>query len=163
MSFSSVHLEYVSVTLGGLSDVSVGITIEPSYKTTISFLYGGRPYLFRVNNWTGAGMDRFLELFDEASEDKDSLYATTIQACKEITDLRSRVILAIVQACRDIMELLNRILLAHGHNALSYAMWYRQNHRDESTYYKYIARRTCKCISRTNFLAPNLTYDAVIE
>ncbi len=92
-------------------------------------------------------MTRFLEMFTEASEKDDRLTITG----------------PIVQACKDIMELLNRILLAHGHNALSYAMWYLQNHRDESTYYKYIARRTCKCIARTNFLTPNLTYDAVIE
>jgi len=142
-----IYQEDIVVALGGL-DTTAAITIDRrSFAATISFSYGRRSYSFGISKWSGTGLYKFIKLFHEADLARD---AEAVQCLR-----------AIVQACTDIMALLNRILVARGKDTFSYAVWYRENHREKRTYGQYIARIACKCIARANFLVADSAYEVV--
>ena len=158
-----IYEEDIVVALGGL-DTTAAITIDRrSFAASISFPYGRRRYSFGIIKWSGTGFYKFIKLFHEADSARDADVFGTPLVDGGATTLfaTAQCLRAMVQACRDILALLDRILAARGKDTFSYAVWYRENHREQRTYSQYIARIACKCIARTNFLVCDSAYDVV--
>lgn len=166
MAFAAFQLEVdVNVNLSG-TDVVAHVAIDRTYAATIDFLFYGKPYHFSVTKWSRGAFATFIKLFHQAAARDPALYGTAIY--DEFGDLvapgpnGAQKLAAIVQGCKDVLECVGRILAAHGRGVLDYCVWYRENHREEDTYAKYIAKIASHNVVHANFLAPAIVWDVVV-
>jgi hypothetical protein len=159
-----IYQEDIVVTIGGL-DTTAAIEInQQTFAATILFWYARRTYGFNITKWSGTGLPKLVELFYAADEARDPEvfgvpFADNTSGAAFVPS--EQCVRVMVKACKDILVLLDCILVARGKDVFSYAVWYRENHREEDTYKQYISKITCKCIVRTNFLVCDAVYDVV--
>ena len=139
------------------SKVNVTFAMKFSYETSMEFSWMGRAYTFNVLAWKARGFDKFVKLFHQFTPRDPDVYGNITEGVdgqpliNMDTEHKGN---AIFQGCQDIMICLNKIFTCYQSSIMDYAMWYRENHKEETDYSSYITLRTCHCIVHSELFSP---------
>lgn len=146
--------------------VTVTGAIRGDYTTTIDFKAANESCTFTVTTWRSNGLGRFLRLFHSHHEPRD---ANPFGSTEEIEGGQDTIVRATVEqkcncvayAVADIMKCLNKNGTKYRTSVLDYAVWYREHHKEQSTYSEYITLITYRCIVHHQFMVPIITWELV--
>lgn len=189
ISETARQVNFQGIVLGVITPIS--ITIENSFKATISFSMLGTPYSFVVDRWARRGLKKFMEVFhsvisarditrfgcmitrddggvefyenmnDIVSTEENALVTFVPGTAAHLITMQQKLNI-VEQGCRDILECLNIFGQVHKRSILEYSIWYREKYVSaESSYSEYITLQTCHCVVRSDFLAPNIEWTLV--
>jgi hypothetical protein len=131
--------------------------MKQSYEAILDFTWCGRAYTFNVTAWKSGGIDKFVKLFHQHAARDPETYGSISSGAEgmPIVDMDStQKGNAVLRGCMDVMTCLNQIIEPCQSSIMDYAMWYRENHKEETDYSSYITLRTCHCIVHSELLSP---------
>jgi hypothetical protein len=168
-------------------NIPVNVNIENSYRATIDFFLFNSLNTFTVERWARRGLARFLTLFYAFTPRDIPKYGRRVENVNGLisfyndnTDItenfdgtfvvgggaRAMTVFQklnrIEQGCMDVLRCLGQISNVHKRSMLEYAVWYRENYQNPSTYGEFITLVTCHCIVSNDFMALNF-HRTVVE
>jgi hypothetical protein len=150
----------VSLTLMG-AKVPVNIRVFSTYLTTLDFSLYGSMHTFSIDKWRSGKFTRFFELFHGFAPRDADMYgsmATNEEGMHVFNANVDQKVNAVMYAAKDVVICLDKIGQHYKSSVLDYATWYREAHKEDSTYSEFITRLTCHLIVHTSFLSPNIDW-----
>ena len=157
LQIHSVAREDVFDTDLTATKVSVKFSMKLSYEASMDFTWCGRTYTFNVTAWKSGGIDKFVKLFHQHAVRDTALFGSITVGVDGLPLISMDSVQkgnAVLQGCRDVMLCLGQILGPCQSSIMDYAMWYRENHKEDMDYSSYITLRTCHCIVHSELLSP---------
>jgi hypothetical protein len=154
--------QFNSTVLG--CQVSVEVSIKNSYEASMDFSLFGRTYTFNVWTWRSRRIDKFVKLFHSHEVRDEEAFGSIHTEAGGVQNVRMTTpqkYAAVIHGCKDILTCLNKILNAYQRSVMDYAMWYRENHVEETDYSSYITLATCHCIVHSELFSPQVPFTLV--
>lgn len=145
---------------------TVSLTIKATYEASLAFSLHGSPYSFTIARWSRRGFAKFATLFFNYAARDPIQFGTFSESPDGVitfgmtTDQKLNII---TQGVRDIMACLDAIVIKYKRSVLDYAVWYREKYPRDEPYDNFITLYTCHCIAHSNFLAPDISWDVVVQ
>ena len=119
-----------------------------------NFSLGRRAYTFKLSKFSGGGQFAFTEKFLRVYSD-GAVYGRIIQK-KETTTIHqtpAQKTAMLERTTRDVFACLSEIVSRHGREIINYAIWHRENVKDDDTYEWIVCYMTCCAIVHSDFMA----------
>lgn len=148
---------------GAATRVSCGVL--PVGSVVCNFSVGRRAYEFRLTKCSGGGAYAFLSRFVQVYPDRET-YGGFVRLDPDDVDLciqqtPAQKLRMLERMARDVIACLSDIVGRHGREIVNYAIWYRENVRDDDTYSWLVCYMACCGIIHCNYMAGTVTYDRV--
>jgi len=129
-----------------------------------NFSVGRRAYSFRLSKFSGSGQMPFIAKFFDVYTD-GATYGRLVRK-KDIPDALlyqspTQKIAMLERATRDVFVCLSDVVEKHGREIINYAIWHRENVKDDDTYGWTICYMTCCAVIHADFMAGAVRYDRV--
>ena len=158
----AIEHDVAAVVCGAPSTVHV--RIQNNYKASLDFGLHGSTYTFNITRWMGGGMSNFLTMFHAHAVRDPVRFGTVVIGGDGTPTLNvdmTQKLAAVQQACSDILACLTKLTDIHKRAILDYAVWYREKHKEETTYSEFITLLTCHNIVHSDFMAPDARWEVV--